>query len=357
MTKASKFFAKVYDKTGTTIRQTLASSAILNVPNIVRETGKPAASINLTVAKPWDGFGYGEADGLNLFDLVKLYAVTPANPSGVLVFQGHVTEIEAVCAAGDDHIELRIFPIDALLTMALFRQGGSFTADFTGADIDDIFTDVLAHANATFGTFFVPDLDAPGESVTVTYDQKKHSEILTAAGALLSDSWYWRIGPDGKVKLAEYAATADHTFTLGKDAEQLTLTRSILTVDNGYRLAWGSGPTYSYYSDATSQTAFGLRETAESDSGIQDSGSADVKGAAYIASHKGQRDKLSVVVNADYAIETILPGDTCQVLNTKIGALPKRIHRIVRVGYDGESAVLDLEEVNDNLGEELTKSL
>lgn len=355
--QAAKFYAKVFSNTGATFRRTISESQILALPNIVREVGKPASDVTLTIAEKWDDFGYGEAAGINEFDLVKIYAANESNPTGALVFAGHINEIKSTFQAGRDNVELRIMPIDALLTMSFFRDGASFEKAYSAADVDTMFSDVITHANSVYGSFFSDDLASPGESITVTYDQKKHSEILKAAAEYLDDGWYWRIEADGTIKLAEYSATADHNFTAGFDADKIEVTRSLLNTKNGYRLAWGGTPTYEYYDDSTSAADYGLRETAETDSEIQNSASADLKGDAYIESNKNITTKLMVTVNANYAIETIQPGDTCQVLNVKSGALPSGVRKIVRVEYSGEQAVLHLDEVVDNFGQEFGKAI
>jgi hypothetical protein len=61
-------------------------------------------------------------------------------------------------------------------------------------------------------------------------------------------------------------------------------------------------------------------------------------------------------VNANYAIETILPGDTVKVTNVPSGAsslLSGQILRVQRVEYDGSLAVLHLADVVDIFGTEI----
>lgn len=360
MPKGARFFAKIFDSTGATARQTLGEADLLELPRVVREVGKPAAEIVLVVAKPWDGFGYGDAGGINEFDLVKVYAANESNPAGALVFQGNIAEIRAIYAKDADHVELRVVPIDALLTNAFFKDGSSFVYSYAAVDIDAIFADVIAHANAVHGAFFTTDLDVPGKSMTLDFVRQKHSEVLTKAGLLLDPDWYWRIDAAGLVKLSQYNdATPDHKLTLGKDVDRIELIRSIMDVENGYVLEWGGTPTEAYYEDTTSKTDFGVREATDADTTIGDSGTADAKGDGFIGANKDPRTKTLIVVNATYAIETILPGDTCQVLNVKAGTqqVLSGVFRIVRVEYDGTTATLHLSDVVENFGNEMGKSL
>lgn len=147
---------------------------------------------------------------------------------------------------------------------------------------------------------------------------------------------------------------------LGKHVDSIQAGKSILNLKNLVRLGWGSGPTYAVYSDATSQAAYGHRDEALTDSGIQNSGSADVKGNGEITRLKDPRSKTVLTVNTNYAIETILPGDTVKVLNVPSGTsslLSGQVLRIQRVEYDGSLAVLHLADQVDVFGNEIIESL
>lgn len=352
--KAARFFAKIYSSTGGSFRRVLGSGVLLSIPRIVREVNKPAGEITLDVALPWDSFGYGST--INLFDLVKVYAVNDANLDGLLVYQGHITEIETHFDATGNGVSLRIFPIDALLGNA-FWVGTAYTVAYAGADVDTIFSDGIDDANTVHGSFFTKNLGNPALSVTVNFVQKTHLEALQSAFEFLSATWYWRIRANGHIDLQQYSdVTQTHTLALGKHVDSIQAGKSILNLKNLVRLGWGSGPTYAVYSDGTSQTAYGHRDEALTDSGIQNSGSADAKGNGEIARLKDPRTKTVLTVNANYAIETILPGDTVKIVNVPSGAssfLSGQILRIQRVEYDGSLAVLHLADIVDVFGSEL----
>lgn len=351
---SARFFAKVYNPSGSTFRRVLDSGAFLNVPRIVREVNKPAGDLRIEVGLPWDDFGYGSS--INLFDLVKIYVVNASNPSGILVYQGHIVEINSYFDAHRNGVSLRLFPIDALLANA-FWVGSGYTVAYAGTDIDTIFSDAIDDLVALHGAFFTKNFGNPGLSVSVNFVQKTHLEILNSAFGFLNASWYWRIRANGQVDLQQYSdVTATHTLAVGKHIDAVQAGKSILNVKNLVRLGWGSGPTYSVYSDATSQATYGHRDTSLSDSGIQNSGSADAKGNGEIARLKDPKTKTLVTVNANYAVETILPGDTLKILNVPSGSsslLSGQVLKIQRVEYDGSLAVLHLADITDVFGSEL----
>lgn len=345
---------KVYSSNGSTFRRVLDKGILLSVPRIIREVNKPAGEIALDLALPWDSFGYGST--INLFDLVKVYAVNAANPGGLLVYQGHVIEANAMYDAVNNHVTLRVFPIDALIGNA-FWIGTGYTVSYASADIDTMFSDAIDDLNSVHGSFFTKNLGNPALSVSVNFVQKTHLDALASAFAFLDATWFWRLRPNGQIDLQQYSdITATHTLALGKHVDSIQTGKSILDVKNLVRLGWGSGPTFSVYSDGTSQSAYGHRDEALSDSGIQNSGSADSKGNGEIARSKNPFTKTQITVNANYAIETILPGDTVKISNITSGAssiLSGQVLRIQRVEYDGSLAVLHLADTIDLFGTEI----
>ena len=351
--QAARFFAKVYSSNGITFRRVLDSGILLSVPRIVREVNKPAGEVTLDLALPWDNFGYGST--INLFDLVRIYIVNDANPGGLLVYQGHIIEANAMYDAYSNHVSLRIFPIDALIGNA-FWVGTAYTVSYASADVDTIFSDAIDDLNSVHGSFFSKNLGNPALSVSVNFVQKTHLEALESAFDFLDATWFWRVHPNGQIDLQQFSdVTATHTLALGKNVDSIQTGKSILDMKNLVRLGWGSGPTYAVYSDATSQSAFGHRDEAMSDSGIQNSGSADSKGNGEVARLKNPFTKTQITVNANYAIETILPGDTVKISNVTAGIssiLSGQILRIQRVEYDGCLAVLHLADITDVFGTE-----
>jgi hypothetical protein len=359
MPTAARYFFKVYNQTGTVYRRTIAADKVLSLPKIIREIGKPAAELTLAIELPWDDFGYG--DTLNLFDLIKIYAINDTYPQGALIFQGHVTEFNIERRAGINRVALRILPIDSLLNMAFFKTGaGAYSVPYSNADVDTIFSDAITRANGIFGSFFTAELADPGASVTVTFESKTHLAAMQESIDLLGDSYYFRVEADGTVRLAEYNdATADHTLTMDKEIDGLKIINSIMETKNGIRLAWGDTPDYSYYEDTDSKTAYGVREEAVSASEIKNAGTANARGAADIARKKNPKISLQITVNAEYDIMAILPGDTLQIRNVpaSIASMLGGVMRIKRVECDGAVALLHIADIVDNFGAELSKAI
>ncbi len=356
---AAKFQIKVYDSTGTVYRRTIPAESVLNLPRIIREVGKPASPVSIRIASQWDSFGYG--DTINLFDLVKIYAVDPNHKAGTLIFQGHITGTTLTSDGSRNSVELILFPIDNLLGMALFKTtGGAYTVSYSGSDVDAIITDVITRANGIHGAFFSGDLANPGESLTVDFDEKTHLQVIQEAVAFLDDSYFWRVEPDGTIKLAIYNdSTADHILTFEKDISAIEIQNNIAEVKNGLRLAWGGGPTYSYYEDATSKSDYGTREETQSEPGIGAAGTADTLGASEIAKKKDPKATTRLVANMTYDLVSVLPGDTIRIRNlpTAVADILGDTLRIKRVEFDGINAQIYTDDTVPNFGHELSKAL
>lgn len=355
--QAAQFFAKVYSPTGATFRRVLDRTLFLDTPTIVREVGKPASDVTINLALPWDNFGYGQAAGINLFDLVKVYAVNSDNKGGILVFQGHIEEITGAYDKQNSHVQLRLFSLDMLFARSFWKSGGIYTITYTTADVDTMFSDAIDAVNTLYGaTFFSKALSDPALSINVVFDKMTHLAALQQAAGFLPSTWYWRVEADGTVRMAQFNdSTQDHTLQLGKHVDTIQVVKSVLDTKNRIILDWGSPATRNEYNDAASETAYGTRMDAETESGITNLTSANARGNGDVARQKDPKTKTVIVVNANYAIETIKPGDTVKVLNTSYSttSMLTGVLRIVRVEYDGTVAVLHLADVADNFGKEL----
>lgn len=362
MANAARFFLKVYNSTGATVRTTIDSGSVSAVGPIVREVGKLAGALDVRLALPWDDFGYGST--INLFDLVKVYAVNPANSGGLVVFQGHIVEIDGQLDQGQDSVTLRLHPLDALLNNAHYKSGATasladYTVAFATTDVDAMFSAIITDANTVYGSFFSSSLGNPALSMDISFIELTHFAALQKAAALLDETWYWRINAAGQVKLAQWAATATHRLTLGKDVASIRVVKTIVDLKNGELLKWGATPTRAFYNDAGSQTSYGKRQRIVTDSGIDNSGTADQRGAGDLARLDAPLTKTVIRVNTEYAIETILPGDTVQVFNVTNGTsqMVTGVLKVARIAYDGATCLLTIADSVQNYGAEFAKAI
>lgn len=354
MSTAARFFAKVYTLAGTFRAPVIDESLLLGVPTIVREINKPAGSVELNLAYPFDNFGYSTA--IDVGNLVKVYAVNENNKTGLLVYQGFIEEIDGTFSANSNTVTLRIFPIDALMDRSLWKSGGSYIVTYAAGDVDTIFSDAIDAMNLIYGTYFTKNLGNPGLTLNQTFTRQTHLAAMNAAAKSLVDGWYWRIRANGQVDLAQFNdSTPTHSLTVGKDIDTIHVVKSALNLKNKLVVSWGAGPTDTEYSDATSITNYGQRMALISDSGINDLATANTKGNGQLGQLKNIITKTEIIVNAQYPIETILPGDTVKIQNVtnNTSQMVTGVLRVLRTEYNGATCSLHLGDILDNFGNEL----
>lgn len=354
MAQAARFFAKVYTLAGTFRAPVIDESLLLGVPTIVREVNKPAGQIELALAYPFDNFGYSTA--IDVGNLVKVYAVNDANKTGLLVYQGFIEEIDGTFSASSNTVTLRIFPIDALMERSIWKRTGSYVVTYAANDVDAIFSDAIDDMNTIYGTYFSKNLGNPGLTLNQTFTRQTHLAAMNAAAKSLVDGWYWRVRANGQVDLAQFDdVTPTHKLTVGKTIDTIHVVKSALNLKNKVVVSWGPTPTDTEYTDGTSVTAYGTRMALISDSGINDIGTANTKGNGEIARRKDIVTKTEIIVNAQYAIETILPGDTIKIENVtdNTSQMVTGVLRVLRTEYNGATCSIHLGDVLDNFGNEL----
>lgn len=354
MPTAARFFAKVYTLGGTFRAPVIDQSSLLSVPNIVREVNKPAGSIDLALAMRWDDFGYSTS--IDVGNLVKVYAVNDANKTGLLVYQGFIEEIDGKFSRAANSVSLRIFPIDGLMSRSLWKKTGSYVVTYAANDVDTIFSDAIDDMNSIYGSYFSKNLGNPGLTINQTFTRQTHLAALNAAAKSLVDGWYWRVRADGQVDLAQFNdSTPTHKLTVGKHIDTIHVVKSALNLKNKVVVSWGAGPTDTEFSDATSITNYGQRMALVSDSGINDLTTANTKGNGEVARQKNIVTKTEIIVNAQYAIETIMPGDTIEIQNVtnNTSQMVTGVLRVLRTEYNGATCSIHLGDVVDNFGNEL----
>ena len=353
MAQAAKFLVKIFSPDRSTPRMVLNDKTMLNIPNIVREVNKPASDVTLELAISCDDAAYTQTYGLNPYDLIEIYAKTTTYPNGYKVFTGNIQELKVRYGAQENRVSIRAFPVEAEFTFYFW-----INTYMSNVDTADVFDDAVDAVNGIYSPQMTKNIATtgqvhqPGYSGYVIAGLNSEMENLNA-------SWYWRVRPDLQLDLQQYPDNAaTHTLTVGKDVDMVQNTKSLIDVVNYVSIDFFDGITNhnTIYQNAASVAAYGKRNYYES-LGTSSQGQSDLIGNNLIENKGDLFTKTQLVVNAQYPIETILPGDTVKVLNLTAAqeAWLSGILRVVRVRYDGATAVLDLSIITDNYGVELGK--
>lgn len=180
-----------------------------------------------------------------------------------------------------------------------------------------------------------------GSTANIAFAYDKCLDALKKVSDTLQ--WYWTIDGSGVLQFHPNTGGAtpiNHYFTIGKDIDSLEVEERSENIVNKYMLKYASSIQPS--SDATSQTANGLRELYEDkSSSINDVGTATTEADNYIAQNKNVKKRIVMVINSNYDIERVHPGNLVTVRNLEysISAL-----KVVRTEYSMDKLRVELEE-------------
>lgn len=350
MSSAAKYVVKIFDPTRTTMRMVFDSSRILAAPLVTREVNKVASDVAIDLGLSWNDANYGQANGINPFDLVEVYAVTDFNPQGYLVFTGNVIEEKAVVSGTSNHVTLRVFPVDFGFSTALVYE------NLPGyQDISHWVNGIVDTVNNTYPSQMTKNLTAGAGIDNPTWINIACVDALAAEMALANDTFYWRLRPNLQFDLSQYNdAAPDHTLVWGRDIDAMNLNQSILDVVNQVIVFYASSATYT--NDA-SIAKYGARTQFIDLGSGADKSLADAAAAKVLDASGTLFQKMQLTLNTNYPIETILPGDTVKIENLTPSEATwlTGVLRVVRTKYDGETCVVDLSLIYDNFGVEMSK--
>lgn len=301
---------------------------------------------------PFDDF---DETLLAYMNIVQVYEVDESNPTGRLIYTGFVSQYAPYTDGSEQGVNVTLLGLVSFLSLAYYKSGSSYTVTHTNQDPADILKAIIDHFNTIYvvsSTEFPNGLihyaggfiDNVGTLVDLTFEDQHWNEAFDKVFSYAPEGWFWRIGPDGNTYLQEKSATPVHAFTVGKDTETLDVTRNTEKIKNLLTFR-DSAAGVTTFQDATSQGVYGVREEIYTASETADATAIAEYGAAFIANNKDPKVNARMVINLNYDIESIKPGDTCRVNNFKLGAdILADNMQIVSVSYSPDKATLMLEQ-------------
>ena len=146
------FNIKVYDFAGTYIKS-FSPDVVMNNILFSSEANAGFGECVINLALPFDNFD--EGNSINFENIIKVYEYDDVNhSSGTLIFTGVVMDYTPVAGKGLEFVELSAIGLLALLSRSFFKNGASFTVDYTGgvaADPGTMIKDIIDHFNTIYG--------------------------------------------------------------------------------------------------------------------------------------------------------------------------------------------------------------
>lgn len=234
-----------------------------------------------------------------------------------------------------------------MLSWVYFQSGGNYI--FTKAqELATSIQNVASSFNSQYSgliTFSagtsIENTGITGTTLSFSYDK------CNAALKKIADTGthWWYIGSDGVLHYHPKTGAIGqitHKLTFGEDIDSITVDENVEQMANRFMVKWSGGTVT--VNDATSQTANGIREAYEDKaSEITDSTTATTRANSQLAKNKDVRRKVSVVVNDNYDIETMRPGDLVTIRNSDYDITALQINKIE---YNTDNIKVELEDIN-----------
>lgn len=272
-------------------------------------------------------------------DIVKVYVYTDNNPSGVILYSGYISRLARKYTPQKNVIEYKMIWLSSILNFVYFYAAWySFNKN---QDPAQTIKDVIDYFNTQYSAWFFSysggNIQNYWSNISLDFAYKNCRDSIVLASS--ATNYWWRIGADWQVWFKPIPWTATHRFTAWKDVSEIEVQESSEEIKNRYILNWKSW-TLAPVNDATSQSAYWIRELYESKTDLADSWSATIYANNFLASNKDIKKITSISVNNSYNIENIFPWDTLKVLNLDYTVDNLQIKKVT---YTPEKVKLDVE--------------
>ena len=343
---------------------------------------------------------YGEGDDVKFGNLIEVWVFDKDDSVGVQVYGGILTSYIPKVDGSKETVEVVFLSYHWELNQYILEVAGDTEVDYLTQDPTVIFRDLLDKFTAAGGTadHKTGTTTLTATSVSYTFNTITYQGALKKVLELCPENWYYRVGADGTVYMDEKSATAEHTFTIGKEISfYVPEKRTDAIVNTIYFRGGDTGGgvmLYKKFTNSGSITNFGIRAISVIDSRVTVEATAnticnrilDEKNASEIRVQVKILDDNGEVGEMGYDIETIHVGQTCEIKNAtdkgynlwdvmlwdedawdyEITNASSIILQIMRIEYNPNYVILELsnrqpdiakriEDINRNLDNEQTK--
>ena len=340
-----RYQVKIYDLDGT-YRKTLSPSIVKSLIAFSSVINGGQGQLVLDLALPSDNFG--EGDYIDHMKVVRVYQVDRSNSTSPrLVYTGWISQYTPYFNGSNEGVKVTLLGLVSLLSRAYYKSGSNYTFTKTTTDPADIIKDIIDHFNTVYTggwlSYSGGHIDDVGTNVTYEYDELTWLDAINATHELADGDWWWHIGADGQVYFKNKPSSATHLLAKGKAVHEAEIKKTNEDVVNKVVLSYNGGT--GTYTDATSQTAHGLREKLIDDQKITNSTTSDQKGNKEVDDNKNPKVEGRLTLNAaNFDLESVKVGDTVSVTNFKKGQNPFTSNlQVTGLRYQPEFMVVELE--------------
>lgn len=237
-------------------------------------------------------------------DIVRIYRDS-------LVYAGYIDDIRISFNQGEQ-MQISCVGLGSIMTNAVFTSGGvrTFTLNKTAGEI---VTDIVTYANTVNSNIIAGSIATTVGALNVSFDKTNCLDALKQVIDLVPD-YYFYIDQSGAVNFAQNPATQTHYITFQKDLQSYD-EQNYGKIFNKIYFTWTGGGN-KIYTDATSITAYGVRETTLDDQRIVNEATADKRALKYFEENAYPQESRELMANREFSgFDTIRPGDKIKILN------------------------------------------
>lgn len=323
-TYRKKYLFKIYDSLGNFIT---TWNDVVTEPKFSIDINGGFSELTIELAREESSFDEGVS--VDYGNQLKLYVFDKdSGYTGQLIYSGELTRYIPRIEGTREIVAITFLSYWVQTNQYLLEDGSKTTVSYVGIDPTNILKDVLDKFTAAGGKLDYNGSSTDLTSTTVTYDfnTATYQEVLKKILEVSPYDWYLRVGADDIIYFQQRSVTADHKLTLGKEiSEFIPEKRTENIVNTVYVVGGGTPKLYKKYTSAGSVTAYGTRSIKYLDSNITLSATADkIKTRIFDTLDEPEvRVTLKVMDNGGeayvkeqgYDIESLLVGDTVQILN------------------------------------------
>jgi len=275
---------------------------------------------------------------------VKVYLQNEHNPLGdKLIGYGYITSYKPYLRGKEERVEVTCLSAVSKLKNDFFRLGTSSTSvdiavELTSKRADEMFEAVIDHYRSVESNSMISNdysnVDATPDNTggAISFDYRffnmRHLDAMREISKFLPRNksggyfFYWRISTDGKLWVKNISTTADHTFIIGKHITEIEGYKTIEGVINR-TLFWNEKGTVDpdfvrlTSEDVSSQNDYDIISSYITDSKITNAAAASLLASSRIYDNKDPKVQIKISLNGEYDLASIVPGQTCQILNAK----------------------------------------
>ena len=293
---------------------------------------------------------------LAVSQIVKVYE-SDANHTDRLIYAGIVGSIVRTMDEKGEYIEARCLGLASIMTWLYTCTGAGCTnPNWSNSGPNWGCLETIWSSLAYFYPFFTANFFDDGTSSTISFSYTRVADaiqnVISMQGAGRPTGLFWYCGADAVVySYLNYTLTGSvrvppsgrtiQTPTIGREIESIVVEENGENIVNNYHVD-GSGYASGSYNGG-SVTANGQRDLHESRTDLSTQASLDNLAYVKIWSLESIKQRVTIVINSNYDIESVLPGDLLTVQNSEYGITALQIQKI---DYTPDRITCQLEQIS-----------